>query len=283
MQARAMTPEPPPGWEAELELGFAARGEGTILQHRAHRGPLRVQRPFYPEGPGCCHTYVLHPPGGLVGGDWLRVRARVGAGAAALLTTPAAGKAYRSGGGLARQAQALAADDGASLEWLPQETIVFDGARLALETRVDLAARAAFIGWEIVCLGRPAGGERFARGECRQRLEVWREGSPVVLERLLLEGSGDVQRAPWGLGGQPVTATLIASPAPADGVDQLRALGELLPPEDRAAVTVVEGALVCRYLGASAERARGHLLRAWTLLRPAVIGRPACPPRIWMT
>jgi len=281
-------PQEREGWLAELDLVVEQRDAqaGSVLERRAHFGPVRVQRPFYPEGRACCHIYVLHPPGGLVAGDVLSVGAHVGQKAHALLTTPAAGKVYRSPNGReAVQRQRFVAAAGARLEWLPQETIVFDRAQAILDTRVELAADAAFIGWEILCLGRSAGQQPFAAGRCRQRLELWREGRPLALERTDVVGGGPLQAAPWGLGGQPVTATLLASPAPAAAasLDELRALGEQLPAEDRASVTVLEGVLVARYLGGSAERARAHFARLWSALRPEVIGRAPCPPRIWAT
>ncbi len=114
----------PSSWEAELTLGFARRGDKTAMVSRAHRGPLTVQRPFYPEG-GVCHVYLLHPPGGIVAGDRLTIKATAEAGAQALITTPAAGKFYRSGGEKAVQAVDLTVAENAGLEWLPQETIVY--------------------------------------------------------------------------------------------------------------------------------------------------------------
>jgi urease accessory protein len=115
-----------PGWLAELDLGFAPRGSRTVLARRRHRGPLAVQRPFHPEG-DVCHVYLLHPPGGVVAGDRLAIRVAADPGAEALLTTPAAGKFYRSEGPVARQTVALEIGEGASLEWLPQETILYPG------------------------------------------------------------------------------------------------------------------------------------------------------------
>src|SRR6185436_3067379 len=126
------------GWQAALELGFAAEHGATRLARRAHRGPLVVQRPFLPEGPGVCHVYVLHPPGGLVGGDELTLDVDVATGAHALVTTPAASKVYRTNGAAVRQVQRLRVAGGATLEWLPQEAIIYDGARASLETRVEL-------------------------------------------------------------------------------------------------------------------------------------------------
>jgi urease accessory protein len=267
----------PRGWPASLNLRFAARAGRTVIAERAHRGPLQVQRAFYPEGPELCHVYLLHPPGGLVGGDELAVEVRVETGARALVTTPAAGKVYRSDGRRASQRQRLTVAGG-SLEWLPQETIVFDGARVELETRVDIED-GTFVGWEILCLGRPAAGERFARGVCRQRVELWRAGKPLCLERACHEGA--VLGARWGLRGAPVTGTLLATPVP-DDLAELRALVQL-PDGDLASATRIGDVLVCRYLGGSAERARAHFARLWAAVRPKLLGRGEVPPRIWLT
>jgi urease accessory protein len=224
-------------------------------------------------------VYLLHPPGGLVAGDVLEVRVQVDAGARVLMTTPAAAKVYRGNGGRgAAQRQRLQVASGASLEWLPQETIVFDGGEVELSTRVDLEPGAAFIGWELLCLGRPAAGERFAHGWCRQRLELWREGRPLSLERASVGGGAPVLGAAWGLRGAPVVATLLATGGPLP----LEAVRALAAPELTSA-TVVDDILICRYLGASAERARAHFARVWEVVRPALLGRPASPPRIWST
>ncbi len=271
------------GWQARLELGFRPGPGRTLLAHRRHQGPLQVQRPFYPEADGACHVTVLHPPGGVVGGDGLVLDAELATGSRALLTTPAAGKFYRSAGPTAHQTQTLRVAPGAVLEWLPQETIVYRGARVRSLTRVELAGTAGFLGWEITCLGRPAAGERFTAGVWDQRFELWRDGEPVYLERGLYAGGAPILDAAWGLGGRPVTATLICAGGDADLTPVLRealappATGELL------SASALDGVLVCRYLGPSAARARAAFLRAWGVLRPALWGKPACPPRIWFT
>ncbi len=144
---------PVSGWHASLNLGFAASGDKTLLVKRQHVGPLTVQRPFYPEG-GVCHVYILHPPGGIVGGDHLSIQVNAETGSDALVTTPATGKFYRSGGEQATQVVLIKVAENAALEWLPQETIIYEGAQLASLVKVDLAAGAKFIGWEILSLGR---------------------------------------------------------------------------------------------------------------------------------
>jgi urease accessory protein len=190
---------------------------------------------------------------------------------------------YRGNGGpVAAQRQRLEVGAAGSLEWLPQETIAFDGAEVDLETRVHLEPGAAFVGWEILCLGRPACGERFGRGRCRQRLELWRAGRPLCHERACLEGGAPVLEAAWGLRGAPVVGTLLATGG-AFALDELRAVAAALPDGDLGSATAIGEVLVCRYLGASAERARGLFARLWALVRPALIGRPASAPRIWST
>lgn len=286
-----------PGWQAELTLAFDRTPERTRLCRREHLGPLQVQRPFYPEADGGCHVYLLHPPGGVVGGDRLSLEAHVGEHASALLTTPAATKFYRSAGARAEQTQRLYAGNGAALEWLPQETIVFRGAQLHTLTRVELHQSAAFIGWEVLCLGRPAAGERFDTGLCRQSIEVWRDAQPLLIERGRFgsdqsHSASGIADASWGLRGQPVTATLIAvAPAtPPTGAgtvssvdfDVLReALNAAASDDDQVSVSALEQVIVCRYLGPSAERARSLFGQAWALLRPALLGKTACPPRVW--
>ncbi|HVU52399.1 MAG TPA: urease accessory protein UreD [Polyangia bacterium] len=249
-----------------------------------------MQRPFFPEGPAVSHVYLLHPPGGVVGGDRLRLEARVDGGAHALLTTPAATKVYRTAGPAAAQESALAVARGGVLEWLPQETILYDGADVSLATRARLESGARFLGLDLLCFGLAAreGEAGFARGRCRQQLEVWRDGRPVLLERGRFDGDGPVHGARWGLAGAPVLGTFVASPAPAAAGEllaALRARAEALPEGELASATLLgDGdALVCRYVGASAERARTFLRAAWADARPTLLGRAACPPRVWAT
>lgn len=276
-----------PGWQARLTLGLQRQGPRTILARRAHQGPLQVQRPFYPEGETVCHVALLHPPGGVVGGDELRIAIALDASAQALLTTPAAGKFYRSAGPLARQTQHLTVAPGAALEWLPQENIVYAGARVHALTHIELHGDARFFGWEILCLGRPAAGERFTTGDCRQDLELWRDGEPLYLEHGRYAGGDAVLDARWGLQGQPVTATLLCAPVRPGQVEVVRAGWESLATPtvqgELATVTQLDGCLVCRYLGPSAARARRFFIVAWGLLRPAILDRPPCPSRFWTT
>lgn len=271
------------GWQARLDLEFESCAGRSVLARRRHVGPLCVQRPFYPEGNDVCHVYVLHPPGGVVGGDELEIDVTVGEAAAVLLTTPAAGKFYRSNGRMARQSQHLHVAAGATLEWFPQETIVFDGASVTMATRVTLEGGARFMGWEILCLGRPGAGERFDHGMLRQGWELWRDGKPLFVERALYEEGGVALAAPWGLAGQPVCGTFICVGNDARLIERIREATAALRIEGMFSVTQLAEVLVCRYLGEHSEEARRCFICAWETLRPAALQRPACAPRIWAT
>lgn len=270
------------GWHARLELEFAKHAARTVIARRRHSGPLTIQKPFYPEASGACHVYLLHPPGGVAGGDSLELDVAVAGGAHALITTPAAGKFYRSDGRQASWRQRFRVLEDSTLEWLPQETIVFDGSRGELCSRVDLGTRARFIGWETVCLGRPAARESFASGCYRQRLEIWREQRPLLIERSLFEGGAGLLSAAWGMQNYAVTATLVALPADERVLNAVRTQVRLDEPGLFAA-TLMDGVLVGRYLGFQAEHARRAFVTAWRALRPRLLGYTACEPRIWST
>jgi len=270
------------GWQARLELGFVKRHQRTVLGHRRHIGPLVVQRPFYPEGP-VCHVYLLHPPGGVVGGDRLTLQATAGPGAHALLTSPAATKFYRSASRTAELDQTLTLEPGAVLEWLPQETLVFNAADVRTRTRVQMAADAAFIGWESVALGRPASHEAFDAGIFRQHFELWCDGQPSWIDRIQLDGGGDILQADWGLGGFTVSGTLLARPAGPELLPVVRDILQSLDIPGRFAATRVDDSLVCRGLARQALALRDVFEQVWCAIRQPVTGRPACAPRIWRT
>lgn len=274
----------PEGWQARLDLRLAARAGGhTVLEHVTHHGPLRVQRPFFPEGPGVCHLYLLHPPGGIVGGDHLEIDAQVGAHAHAVLTTPAATKFYRCPEAPSAQKVQLTVASGAVLEWLPQENILYDGAHSLLSTRVDVAPDAHFCGWEITCLGRPASGEGYTHGALTTRFEVWSDNQPLLWERGGVEGSSPVLTAPWGYGGRSLSALLVATDASASLVERIRTTVSPHEPDALFGVTQVDGVLICRYLGHQALAARATFAQAWSVWRTQVLARAACMPRIWRT
>lgn len=275
-------PLSPPTWHAELHLGFARVGERSVLRENRHCGPLRVQKALYPEGEAVCQAIVLHPPSGIAGGDQLTIAVEVKAAAHAQLTTPGAGKWYRSAGAEASQIMNFTVAEGATLEWLPQETIIFDGARARMETRVTLAADSRYIGWDILCLGRAAAGERFEHGRFDLFYRVDRSNQPIWIERGGFSGNDPMLSSPAGWAGATVCGTLLAAfPHNAE----LLAACRKVAPADGAnhGLTALPGLLVARYLGDSSEAARLWFARLWEIIRPVCCGRPAILPRIWNT
>ena len=271
----------PSQWLAELELWFAVSAGKSRLIRRRHLGPLAVQHPFHPERDGTCHVYLLHPPGGVAGGDRLDLRFHLAADARVVLTTPGATKFYRSERSRGTQSCSIEVAAGAVCEYLPQETIVFDGADACLETRVSLAPDATYVGWDFVCLGRPAAGERFATGRISQRIELWRDGKPIWFERLALGGGSPLMESAFALSGQVTWGTMIHAGAIAeDAAEQVRAaIGE----SRVFSVSQLEQAVVCRYLGPRVSEGKALFVQAWNVLRRLGQGKAANPPRIWTT
>ena len=271
--------ELPAGWLASLELDISLSGGASILGRNRHHGPLRVQKPLYPEGAGTVHAILVHPPAGIGAGDRLQIAARIGPGAHAFLTSPGATKWYRGDQGEACQSVRLTAGDGAALEWMPQETIYFNGARAVQRHVVHLGAGARYIGCEVMCFGRQASGERFERGGLRLHSELWWGGELLWYEQARLEAGSDALDGAFGLDGATVCATLVAAgPAlPAPLVAQVRALDPDLGASQRKSV------FVARLLCSDSEHARRVMTGVWRLLRPHLIGRPALLPRIWAT
>ena len=309
--AAPAVPAPAPasreGWRAHLRLRFEDAGGTTRLTQRRHEGPLLVQRTFHPE-PGVdsgaardpCHAYLIHPPGGVVGGDQLLLEVTVAPDAHALLTTPAAGKFYRRGAadapgaagaagaagsaGIARLTQVLTVQG--RLEWLPQENIFFPDSAAQLRTVVQLSGAGRFFGWEIGCVGLPAIDAGLGQGELRLGFELHRDGRPLLLERQCI--GAECLQAPWGLRGHAAFGSCLAYPVPAAVLERMHArAGELAARFADAdltlACTLVDEVLCCRGFAHRADRLRAALALFWGTLRPLLFGREAVPPRIWAT
>jgi urease accessory protein len=275
-------------WQARLRLGFSGVGGRTRVVQREHLGPLRIQRPFYPEDDGTCHVYLLHPPGGVVGGDQLRLEVSAENQSHVLITTPAATKLYRSAGSVAHLRQELRGSGESLIEWLPQETIAFEGTEVTLETVAELDGTSEFVGWEVICLGRPAAGEKFERGNIRQRFEVWREGTPLYLDRGYFGEKGVAHRAAWGLDGAPVLGTMVLASRRPDILSVARQslaashLGSKLDPSrDHIAATELDGITLVRYVGPSVPACWAAFVAIWRATRPLVSSKGATAPRIW--
>jgi urease accessory protein len=280
----------PPSWLAHLDLRFAADGERcTRLVHNRHSGPLRVQRVLYPEGPSVAHALLLHPPGGIAGGDVLDLDIALDCDAEALITTPGAAKWYHGRRGGARQSVCLSLAESARLEWLPQETILFDGADAKQTVQIELAASARMIGWDITQFGRISAGESWQNGRWRQHLQIRRLGRECCCEFADLAAADRLFDSPLGLAGHPVSATAWAAAPELSGVaealvENLRACAAgYATPCGISWLPAPTELLLVRVLGTSSELVRALLEALWQLLRPAVIGRAPQRPRIWDT
>ena len=256
----------------------------TRLGQTMHYGPLRVQRPFYPEGKGLIHLYLLHPPGGLVGGDELNIKLHIGPDSHGLLTTPSAGKIYRN---ITRLNQGqhvnITVCDGASFEWLPMENIIFDGAKALLTTTVDLQGNGIFMGWEITCLGRTESNDFFTQGSIKQTFTLNKDGKILFKDRLNLVAGSDLQSNKAGLQGFSVLGSFVVTGEPNFDYGQWQQeMNEKISP-CFVAITQRKGVLIARVLSHKSATARMVFEALWLELRPLVIEREACPPRIWNT
>jgi urease accessory protein len=269
-------------WRASLALAFERRDARTVLAARRHDGPLVVQKPLYPEGESVCHAIVVHPPAGIVGGDELVIDLEAGRGAAALVTTPGAGKWYRSAGAWATQRVTIEAREASTFEWLPQETIVYDGARADIGWEARLEGDARLIAWDIVCLGRTGSGERFKDGRIRTASRLVRDGKLAWTERGHVEPGGAIAASPAGLDGHPVFGTMIVA-APSIDDEWLAIARSHRAREGEGAATRLPQVLLARYRGDSSEAAREHFGAIWRELREPVMSRAPAEPRIWRT
>lgn len=288
--AATIEPDAPPrAWHAALDLRFARTPAGrTRLVHRAHSGPLRVQRTLHPEAADCCHAVLLHPPGGIAGGDTLDVALALERGAQVLATTPGSAKWYRSRHTATQDVRLTVADD-ACLEWLPQETVLFDGAHARQSIAIALAPAASTFGWDIVQLGRLAAGEQWASGTWAQRLTLQRGERLCWAEQGALAADDALRTSAIGLAGHAVFATAwAASPRlagdPEPLLTELRAVAaqHALP----CGITWLQSPaeiLAIRALGHSAESVRALFETLWHTLRPCIAARPAQRPRLWNT
>ncbi len=274
------------GWDARLDLAFERRGARTAMVRNAHRGPLVVQKALYPEGAAQCQAVIVHPPGGIAGGDRLKVGVAAGDGAEVLLTTPGATRWYRSAGRPAEQHVHIQAGGNSIVEWLPLETIVFDGADAQSRVTVDCADDARVAGWEIVVFGRRAAGESFRTGRFRQVIEIRRRGRMLWAEYGEVCGGDPLFESPIGYAGHAVSGLLwlAAPPLKLEAFDVEAAAGLLLPDGMLAGVTLMpDGIMLARCLGGSTEQVKDFLQQLWRHWRPRYAQRAATAPRLWAT
>jgi urease accessory protein len=282
---------PGSAWQGQLQLTY--RYDGTKTQAIEHQGtaPLKVQRSFYPESNAICHNTILHTAGGIVGGDRLKIDIDLQSEARAVVTTAAAGKIYGSNGAPAVQTIVHNIGANACLEWLPQETIIFDRAIFCQQLRVNLAATASWLGWEINRFGRTARGEKFTDGNWKSVTEVYREGRPIWIDRQQLIGDLYVDSIN-SLAGYPIVGTLAwigtgaHHPIGTEGVGVSKELVEkarsLFAGEpNKIGVTRLTEGLLCRYRGDSTTEVRQWFTAVWHLLRHSFLASPPIHIRVW--
>jgi len=285
-------------WQADLELLLSKNNRGTRLMRNRHTGPLYVQKPFYPEGPDCAHIYLLHPPGGLVSGDTLSLDITIDESAHSVITTPGAGRMYKARveSPVQKQKNSLHVHDDSILEWFPMEAIVFNGAAAELETIIKLGDNSRFMGWEVTCFGLSASAEAFDTGYFKQRYRIEKNGLPLFIDNLRYEAKNtSLFLSNAGMQSKPVSGFFIAGPFELTEEEkeslseQLRvaihAMSSLASSDlsSQIAVTWSDSFCVVRYLGKSAYTCRQCFTLLWKQLRPALINREACEPRIWAT
>lgn len=276
----------PTGWQGNLQLEFEHRNGETILSRSLMQAPLKIQRSFYPEGKSICHGVMLHTAGGIVGGDRLSSQIHLHPHAQVLLTTAAATKVYGSDQE-SNQVIDVQVAENAGLEWLPQETILFDGARYRQSVRVDLEVGATWLGWDITRLGRSARGEQFLSGEWRSHLEIWQAGQLLWVDPQWLLGGSEMLQSAHGLSGCAVVGSFgfVGREVSPEFVAEVRSLwvgGDAMefPAAEMGATRLMNGFL-CRYRGNSTAEARQRFIQVWDLLRRHYLGRSRCLPRVW--
>ena len=272
-------------WHASLQLDYTLEGTRTVARH-GHNGPLRILQSLYPEGDAVCHNVLVHPPGGLVGGDTLDITATVGPGAHGLVTTPGATRFYRSTGEPALQRTHLTLAEGARLEWLPLEALCYNACKAENHLTLNLAPGAECMGWDVTALGLPHAGQPFETGRFVQHIEapgLWLERGVIdAADHRLLE-------SPLGLAGQRCMASLffvVGTPlerARRDtALDAARAVMDAHALKASAGATSPNGqVLVVRALAPQVEPAMQLLQQVRAAWRAALWQLCAEPPRIW--
>lgn len=272
-------------WYASLSLDYTLEADRSVTRF-IHDGPLRVLKSIYPEGDAVCHNVLVHPPGGLVGGDTLDIRVSVGCGAHGLVTTPGATRFYRSPGARAVQRTQLHLEAGARMEWLPLEAILYSGCQAENHLSFDLAPGAELIAWDITALGLPHADKPFARGRFCQHIEM----PGVWLERGVLNAEDTrLLAGPVGLAGQHCMASIFFAAGSAierhrrdlalDSARQVLQDHALKP--NAGATSPNSQVLVLRALAPQVEPAMDLLKKIWAVWRQTLWNKPATLPRIW--
>lgn len=276
-------------WFAQLELGFKGAENRTVLEHRKHHGPVRVQKMLWPEKTGVCHAIIVHPPAGIAGGDHLTFQMSAEQAAHALVTTPGAGKWYKTNQKQAFQHIDITVKDASIFEWLPQETMLFNGAHANSETRVVLEDSASFIGWDMLVLGRQARHETFTEGSYQNRFQLYRNNKLLVTDRLSFSGNDRWLSSCLGMNGHAVMASFWAVPPEKfrskfyldQQIDQIREL--IMRMDIKVTLTLLDDVVTARYLGDDVRQCHDAFAAIRAKLRRDWFDLDEEFPRIWRT
>ncbi|MGB3405833.1 MAG: urease accessory protein UreD [Microcoleaceae cyanobacterium] len=270
-------------WEGLLKLSYEYRQDSTQLIEGYSKAPLKIQRSFYPEGQEICHSTILHTAGGIVGGDRLNQNIHLQSNSHAVITTAAASKVYRSNGQQAQQKIEIDVEDNGYCEWIPRETIVFNGAIYRQDLRVNLAENATWLGWEITRFGRTARGEQFLTGNWRSCTEVWQNNQPLWIDRQWLPGGETIINSPHGLREKPIVGSLswLGKPISKEMLKKVRGLSNPQDTEAETGVTLLLSGLLCRYRGNSTQEVIDWFTKVWQLLRQYNGKSVTGLPRVW--
>ena len=272
-------------WRAELSLDYLNENHRSVARY-VHKGPLRILKSLYPEGDAVCHNVLVHPPGGLVGGDTLDMTVTVGSGAHGLVTTPGATRFYKSDAGLATQQLKARVEDGARLEWLPLEAIAYNQCDALNRAVFDLSPSGEMMAWDITALGLPAAGMPFVQGTFRQHLEI----KGAWLERGTLRASDTrLINSPLGLAGHKCMATLVFASGSAMASARLeRGLASARERVEAHGLRLQAGVtsphpqiMVARVLAPVTEHAIQLLKQIWAVWRHDMWKLGSTPPRLW--
>ena len=272
-------------WRAELKLDYTHESQRSVARY-LHQGPLRILQSLYPEGDQICHNVLVHPPGGLVGGDTLDIQLSVAKGAHGLVSTPGATRFYKSGGYPALQQVVAHVSDGARLEWLPLEAIAYNDCEATNRVIFNLEPGAEMIAWDVTALGLPTSNLSFEQGHFQQHLEI----AGVWLEKGNIRGN-DARwlNSPLGMAGQKCLASLVFAAGSAidpqraeKALEAAREVIEAHPLKQQAGITCAHPqVLVLRVMSPLVEPTMDLLKQVWAIWRHTLWALPSTPPRIW--
>ncbi|BAQ61431.1 urease accessory protein UreD [Geminocystis sp. NIES-3708] len=272
-------------WQGKINLIYKHEENKTKIKSIYHQAPFNIQRPFYPEGNSICHSVILHTAGGIVGGDVLSQNIHLFPHSQVFITTPAATKIYRTSEKKAFQEIIINLENDTYLEYLPQETIVFNQCQYQQKLKVRLEDNAIWLGWEIIRFGRSARGETFTEGEWLNYTEIYHKNKPLWIDRQSFWGESQLFSAINGLANKPVVGSLILISTNTSNnfnfIDEIRELINSQFNDLILGVTTLQHGLLCRYHGDSVSEAKISLTAIWQLLRQKYGFNPLFKPRIW--